>query len=170
MRTPGLGESRRSSTSGVCPIACTMSAYLPPQGRLSRRGSIIASESVVGAPAAIGGTRAGSAGAGAADLQPVVPRELVGVLERIAALLRQQLRMGLHLVQRLLRGVADRLDLGLVAGGRRQGADTRDLGLGDRDRRLGEPLDLSAGRPVGPAREGLLGGGVDRLVAAPADR
>src|SRR2546428_2393767 len=42
MRTPGWGEKRRSSTSGVCPIACRMSAYLPPHGWLSRRGSIIA--------------------------------------------------------------------------------------------------------------------------------
>src|SRR5829696_3700333 len=45
MRTPGLGLRRRSSTSGVFPIAWTMSAYLPPQGRLSRRSST--SESVV---------------------------------------------------------------------------------------------------------------------------
>src|SRR5919201_2659808 len=47
MRTPGLGENRLSSTSGVWPIACTMSPYFPPHGRLSRRGSIIASKSVV---------------------------------------------------------------------------------------------------------------------------
>src|SRR5919206_800851 len=47
MRTPGLGERRLSSTRGVCPMACTMSPYFPPQGRLSRRGSIIASKSVV---------------------------------------------------------------------------------------------------------------------------
>src|SRR3954447_2108175 len=47
MRTPGLGENRLSSTSGVWPIAWTMSPYLPPHGRLSRRGSIIASKSVV---------------------------------------------------------------------------------------------------------------------------
>src|SRR5438128_11210028 len=47
MRTPGLGERRRSSTSGVCPIASRMSAYSPPHGRLSSRGSIIASKSVV---------------------------------------------------------------------------------------------------------------------------
>src|SRR5918994_2404019 len=40
MRTPGLGLSRRSSTSGVLPIAWTMSPYLPPHGLLSRRGSI----------------------------------------------------------------------------------------------------------------------------------
>src|SRR5215218_6494362 len=39
MRTPGFGLSRRSSTSGVWPIAWTMSPYLPPHGRLSRRGS-----------------------------------------------------------------------------------------------------------------------------------
>ena len=42
----GLGLSLRSSTSGVFPIACTMSPYLPPHGRLSRRGSST-SESVV---------------------------------------------------------------------------------------------------------------------------
>src|SRR4051794_25234803 len=48
MRTPGFGLNRFSSTSGVWPIAWTMSPYLPPHGRLSRRGSIIASESVVG--------------------------------------------------------------------------------------------------------------------------
>src|SRR5205807_2655112 len=47
MRTPGLGAKRRSSTSGVCPIASRMSAYLPPHGPLSSRGSIIASKSVV---------------------------------------------------------------------------------------------------------------------------
>src|SRR5581483_8120062 len=47
MRTPGRGERRFSSTRGVCPIAWTMSPYLPPHGRLSRRGSIIASKSVV---------------------------------------------------------------------------------------------------------------------------
>src|SRR3954470_17332372 len=46
MRTPGLGLSRRNSTSGVLPIAWTMSPYLPPQGLLSRRGSST-SESVV---------------------------------------------------------------------------------------------------------------------------
>src|SRR5215210_6904806 len=47
MRTPALGLRRLSSTSGVFPIAWTMSPYLPPHGRLSRRGSSIASESVV---------------------------------------------------------------------------------------------------------------------------
>src|SRR5919106_5966698 len=46
MRTPGLGLSRFSSTSGVLPMASTMSAYLPPHGRSVRRGSTIASESV----------------------------------------------------------------------------------------------------------------------------
>src|SRR5436189_6393579 len=34
MRTPGFGDSRFSSTSGVLPIASTMSPYRPPQGRL----------------------------------------------------------------------------------------------------------------------------------------
>src|SRR3954469_5108368 len=47
MRTPGFGDRRFNSTSGVLPIAWTMSPYFPPHGRLSRRGSIIASESVV---------------------------------------------------------------------------------------------------------------------------
>src|SRR5919204_1041772 len=47
MRTPGLGDMRFSSTSGVLPIDWTMSPYLPPQGRLPRCGSSIASESVV---------------------------------------------------------------------------------------------------------------------------
>src|SRR4051812_4033001 len=46
MRTPGLGERRLSSTSGVLPIASTMSPYLPPHGRFWRPGSIITSESV----------------------------------------------------------------------------------------------------------------------------
>src|ERR687898_1211435 len=46
MRTPGFGLSRRSSTTGVLPIAWTMSPYFPPQGLLSRRGSST-SESVV---------------------------------------------------------------------------------------------------------------------------
>src|SRR5919106_2440711 len=46
MRTPALGLRRRSSTSGVLPIAWTMSPYLPPHGLLSRRGSST-SESVV---------------------------------------------------------------------------------------------------------------------------
>src|SRR5918995_6222405 len=46
MRTPGFGLSRRSSTSGVLPIAWTMSPYFPPQGLFSRRGSST-SESVV---------------------------------------------------------------------------------------------------------------------------
>src|SRR3954468_5725238 len=49
MRTPGCGERRFSSTSGVLPIASTMSPYLPPHGLLSRRGSSIASESVASA-------------------------------------------------------------------------------------------------------------------------
>src|SRR4051794_25498146 len=47
MRTPGLGDNRFSSTSGVLPIDWTMSPYLPPQGRLPKCGSSIASESVV---------------------------------------------------------------------------------------------------------------------------
>src|SRR5213076_810167 len=47
MRTPGFGDRRFSSTRGVLPIAWTMSPYLPPQGRLPRCGSSIASESVV---------------------------------------------------------------------------------------------------------------------------
>src|ERR1700742_345046 len=46
MRTPAFGESRRNSTSGVLPMHWTMSAYLPPQGRLSRPG-VATSESVV---------------------------------------------------------------------------------------------------------------------------
>src|ERR687893_2119217 len=46
MRTPGFGLRRRSSTSGVLPIAWTMSPYLPPQGRVSSPGSST-SESVV---------------------------------------------------------------------------------------------------------------------------
>src|ERR687891_2933414 len=46
MRTPGLGLKRRNSTSGVLPIAWTMSPYLPPQGRVSSPGSNT-SESVV---------------------------------------------------------------------------------------------------------------------------
>ena len=55
MRTPGLGDSRLSSTSGVLPIAATMSAYLPPHGRFSSSGSSIASESVVAGRSARGG-------------------------------------------------------------------------------------------------------------------
>src|SRR5918999_1647880 len=46
MRTPGFGLRRRNSTSGVLPIAWTMSPYLSPQGRVSRPGSNT-SESVV---------------------------------------------------------------------------------------------------------------------------
>src|SRR5918997_420147 len=46
MRTPGLGLRRRNSTSGVLPIAWTMSPYLPPQGLVSSPGSST-SESVV---------------------------------------------------------------------------------------------------------------------------
>src|SRR5918999_790633 len=46
MRTPGLGLRRRNSTSGVLPIAWTMSPYLPPQGRVLSPGSST-SESVV---------------------------------------------------------------------------------------------------------------------------
>src|ERR671919_2028440 len=46
MRTPAFGLKRRNSTSGVLPIAWTMSPYLPPHGLLSRRGSST-SESVV---------------------------------------------------------------------------------------------------------------------------
>src|SRR5918998_3873792 len=46
MRTPGLGDRRFSSTSGVLPIARTMSPYFPPQGRFSRPGGCITSESV----------------------------------------------------------------------------------------------------------------------------
>src|SRR5689334_3183831 len=47
MRTPGFGDRRFNSTRGVLPMAWTMSPYLPPQGRLPRCGSSIASESVV---------------------------------------------------------------------------------------------------------------------------
>src|SRR4051795_8150417 len=46
MRTPGLGDRRFSSTSGVLPIASTISPYLPPHGLLSRSGPSTASESV----------------------------------------------------------------------------------------------------------------------------
>src|SRR3954451_961822 len=46
MWTSGLGLSERSRTSGVLPIAWTMSPYFPPHGRLSSRGSK-ASERVV---------------------------------------------------------------------------------------------------------------------------
>src|SRR4051812_6854375 len=46
MRTPGLGDRRLSSTSGVLPMASTMSPYVPPQGRLRSMGSTITSESV----------------------------------------------------------------------------------------------------------------------------
>src|SRR3954451_19944938 len=52
MRTPGRGDSRLSSTSGVLPIASTMSPYLPPHGLFSRPGSSIASESVATAGSA----------------------------------------------------------------------------------------------------------------------
>src|SRR3954452_3420778 len=38
-RTPGLGLRRRSSTSGVLPIAWTMSVYRPPHGRFCRGGT-----------------------------------------------------------------------------------------------------------------------------------
>src|SRR5437763_15548255 len=71
MRTPGFGESRRSSTSGVWPIAWTMSAYLPPHGRLSRRGSIIASKSVVAAKACPATKAASAAGHRRQDHQRV---------------------------------------------------------------------------------------------------
>src|SRR5215212_1051087 len=46
MRTSGLELSERKRTSGVLPIAWTMSPYFPPHGRLSSRGAK-ASESVV---------------------------------------------------------------------------------------------------------------------------
>src|SRR5688572_3278465 len=46
MRTPGLGDSRFSSTSGVLPIAATRSSYRPPQG-LFRRSAGVTSRSVV---------------------------------------------------------------------------------------------------------------------------
>src|SRR5918999_2042219 len=46
MRTPGFGLRRRNSTSGVLPIAWTMSPYLPPHGLVSSPGSST-SESVV---------------------------------------------------------------------------------------------------------------------------
>src|SRR3954467_11213275 len=38
-RTPGLGLSRLSSTSGVLPIAWTRSPYRPPHGRFWRGGT-----------------------------------------------------------------------------------------------------------------------------------
>src|ERR671911_1815702 len=50
MRTPGFGLRRRSSTSGVLPIAWTMSPYFPPHGLLSRRGSSTSESVVVGSP------------------------------------------------------------------------------------------------------------------------
>src|SRR4051794_32493093 len=40
MRTPGLGLSRLSSTSGVLPIAWTRSPYRPPHGRFCRGGTV----------------------------------------------------------------------------------------------------------------------------------
>src|SRR5437016_5143999 len=49
-RTPGLGLSRRSSTSGVLPIAWTRSAYRPPQGRFSNGGSGTSPRIVPGLP------------------------------------------------------------------------------------------------------------------------
>src|SRR5690349_14216359 len=45
MRTPGLGERRLSSISGVLPIASTMSEYRPPHGLLCSGGTLIATES-----------------------------------------------------------------------------------------------------------------------------
>src|SRR4051794_18633656 len=52
MRTPGLGERRLSSTSGVLPIAWMMSPYRPPHGRFCSScaiasGSVVASGNVV---------------------------------------------------------------------------------------------------------------------------
>src|SRR3954462_14344288 len=49
MRTPGFGDRRRSSTSGVLPMAWTRSEYRPPQGRLARGGRAdIALQTVAG--------------------------------------------------------------------------------------------------------------------------
>src|SRR5829696_8964575 len=67
MRTPGFGDNRLSSTSGVWPIAWTMSPYLPPQGRFSSSGPSIASERIAwrrspGASDAAGALRALPAG------------------------------------------------------------------------------------------------------------
>src|SRR4051795_4644394 len=50
MRTPGLGLSRLSSTSGVLPIAWTRSPYRPPHGRFSRGGSGTTQRIVPGRP------------------------------------------------------------------------------------------------------------------------
>src|SRR5215210_4325833 len=83
MRTPGLGLSRRSSTSGVFPIAWTMSPYLPPQGLLSRPGSSTSESVVPGHP-------------GSPDDERIVVRvrrraaaqELQGLAARVAELVR----------------------------------------------------------------------------------
>src|SRR5580698_4589268 len=46
MRTPGLGDSRGSSISGVLPIDCTRSPYRPPQGLFLSRSAAITSRNI----------------------------------------------------------------------------------------------------------------------------
>src|SRR3954464_1859430 len=104
--------------------------------------------------------------------QSVVVGELVRLRERVAtlSLVGEQARVLLGLVERGLRRVDDRLDLVLVAGGRRKGVESVDLLLDARDHGVGDELLLCGltGRLV--AREDLLGLGVDLLAALGADR
>ena len=48
MCTPGFGERRGSSISGVLPIDCTMSPYRPPQGRFLSLSTAITSRNIAG--------------------------------------------------------------------------------------------------------------------------
>src|SRR4051794_8511659 len=59
MRTPGAGDRRFNSTSGVWPIAWTMSPYLPPQGLLSRPGSITSKSVARNPPVTLGASLPG---------------------------------------------------------------------------------------------------------------
>src|SRR5438552_4891268 len=69
--TPGLGDSRGSSTSGVFPIDCTMSPYRPPQGRLLSRSAAITSLNIAASAA-----RARAPGAAARARHLRAPRRL----------------------------------------------------------------------------------------------
>src|SRR5215212_4355870 len=99
MRTSGLGLSERNRTSGVLPIAWTMSPYFPPHGRLSSRGSK-ASESVVlllqhhrvgiGVPGRAAAQQPQRLGAGAPELVAQPGRDHDGVAGTDRALLVAQ--------------------------------------------------------------------------------
>src|SRR3989449_8781482 len=82
----------------------------------------------------------GSAAGAAADVQPIVPGELVRLLERMGCVARDQGRVLLELVERRLRRGDDGVDLRLVALRRTEGLEAVDRALDRRNERVGREL------------------------------